>query len=237
MKHDRKLPYDIAVVGLGIVGSHQITREAEETIRRSNETFVIDSAVGVLDYLRTLCPKVTDLKTVYEFGIHRRLIYRQMASVVTAAAMERPPVCFAAYGHPKLYCYPTTLLQRAARVLNLKIEVLPGVSSLDTLMIDVNLDPGFDGLQVYDATDLLVHKRRVKIGVTCFIMQAAIVLATYNRPIAPKTENFQRLENYLLEFYPADHKDIVVISRTHPLLEAGRLTVPIGKLAAALRDS
>src|SRR5207253_4491631 len=82
MKTSHRVPYDIAVVGLGIVGSHQITREAEETIRRSTETFVIDSAVGVVDYLRTLCPKVTDLMSIYEFGVHRRLIYRQMASVV-----------------------------------------------------------------------------------------------------------------------------------------------------------
>src|SRR5215218_7416757 len=128
-----RLPYDIAIVGLGITGAHQITREVEETVRRCTRTFVSDASVGVIDYLKTLCPEVTDLMPMYAAGTHRRLIYRRMASVVVAAAMEKSPVCFAAYGHPKMFCHPTTLIQRGARVLGLKVEVLPGISSLDTL--------------------------------------------------------------------------------------------------------
>jgi hypothetical protein len=31
---EKGLPFDIAIVGLGIVGIHQVTREVEETIRR-----------------------------------------------------------------------------------------------------------------------------------------------------------------------------------------------------------
>jgi uncharacterized protein YabN with tetrapyrrole methylase and pyrophosphatase domain len=134
MTNRERLPYDIAIAGLGIVGTHQITREVEETIRRSKQTFVIDTAVGVANYLKTLAPKVTNLVSIYKPGTHRRLIYRKMASVVVAAALEDPPVCFATYGHPKIFCQPATLVQRAARVLNLKTIVLAGVSSLDTLM-------------------------------------------------------------------------------------------------------
>ena len=36
-------PFDIGIVGTGIVGTHQLTREAEEVIRRCKRTFVIDS--------------------------------------------------------------------------------------------------------------------------------------------------------------------------------------------------
>ncbi|HEV2834369.1 MAG TPA: SAM-dependent methyltransferase, partial [Pyrinomonadaceae bacterium] len=180
MKNTNRVPYDIAVVGLGMTGTHQITREAEETIRRSRQTFVIDMAVSVLDYLKTLCPDVVDLRRAQKPGVHRRLTYRRMASIVIDAAIEKPPVCFATYGHPKMYCHPTTLIQRAATVLGLKVVVLPGVSSLDTLLIDLNLDPGFDGLQVYDATDLVVRGRPLQNDVSCVIMQAPIVLEPFN---------------------------------------------------------
>jgi uncharacterized protein YabN with tetrapyrrole methylase and pyrophosphatase domain len=156
MKTSKRLPYDIVVAGLGMVGVHQITKEVEETIRRSHRVFITDMALGVVDYLKTLCPHITDLTSRREIGKHRLPIYRRMASEVVAAALEKPPVCFACYGHPNLYCYPTTLIQRAAQVLDLKTLVLPGISSLDSLMSALGVDPGFDGLQVYEATDLLI---------------------------------------------------------------------------------
>ena len=54
-------PFDIGIVGIGIVGTHQLTREAEAVIRRCNRTFVIADGYGIPDYLATLCPQVTDL--------------------------------------------------------------------------------------------------------------------------------------------------------------------------------
>jgi uncharacterized protein YabN with tetrapyrrole methylase and pyrophosphatase domain len=236
MKSSNDFPYDIAIVGLGIVGTYQITREAEQTIRRCQQTFVIDTAVGMVRYLRTLCPKVTNLMSTSVLGMHRRLIYRRMASTVVAAAMEGSPVCFATYGHPKLYSYPTTLIQRAAKVLSLKTSVLAGVSSLDTLLVDLNLDPGFDGLQVYDATDLVVRRRPLQTDVSCVILQAPIVLQPYNQPGLPSMDNLRLLQNYLLEFYPADHNAVVVATKTHPLLETVKQKVPMGKLATALQQ-
>jgi uncharacterized protein YabN with tetrapyrrole methylase and pyrophosphatase domain len=234
MKVSKPLPYDIAVVGLGITGIHQITRESEETIKRCTETFVIDTAVGVLDYLKTLSPKITDLMALYTLGSHRRQIYRRMASEVVAAAMENPTVCFAAYGHPKMYCYPTTLIQRSAKLLNLKVQVFPGISCVDTLLVDLNLDPGLEGLQIYDATDLIVRRRPLQTDVSCIIMQAPIVLEAYNRQGTLSLENLTLLQNYLLEFYPADHKVVIDLSKTHPLLEPTTQKIALGNLAAVL---
>jgi uncharacterized protein YabN with tetrapyrrole methylase and pyrophosphatase domain len=234
MNKNNPLPCDIAIVGLGIVGTHQITREVQETIQRCMHTFVTDTAAGVLDYLKTLCPEVTDLTSVYEIGSHRIKIYRRMASEVVASALENPPVCFASYGHPNIYCYPTILIQRAATVLNLKTMVLPGISSIDTLLTDLGIDPGFHGLQIYDASDLVIRRRPLQNDVGCVILQAPIVLEAYNRPKAPRGENLMLLQNYLLEFYPAEHKAAFVISRTHPLLQTHTQKIPIGRLAAAL---
>jgi uncharacterized protein YabN with tetrapyrrole methylase and pyrophosphatase domain len=237
MNASNRLPYDIALVGLGIVGTHQITREAEETVRRCTQTFVIDPTIGVVTHLRTLCPKVTNLMSTYVSGAHRKVIYRKMASMVVAAAMEKPPVCFATYGHPKIFCHPAVLIQRAARVLDLKTGVISGVSSLDALFAEVNVDPGFDGLQVYDATDLVVRRRPLQTDVSCVILQPGTAMEPYERPGPPNIDNLRILQNYLLEFYPADHGAILVISKTHPLLESIKQKVPMGKLATALQQS
>jgi uncharacterized protein YabN with tetrapyrrole methylase and pyrophosphatase domain len=236
MNDDRRLRADIAIVGLGVSGVHQITREVEETLRRCNETFITDMGVGVVEYLETLSPKVTDLTSRYEAGNHRILIYRRMASEVVAAALEHPPVAFATYGHPRMFCYPTTLIQRAATVLDLAVEVLPGISFLDTLLAELGIDPGFDGLQIYEATDLVVRRRPLQTDVNCVITQGPIVMDAYNRQGEPSDENVGLLQEYLLEFYPADHEAVFVVSKTHPLLDSIKQAVPIGKLATALQQ-
>ncbi|GII00052.1 SAM-dependent methyltransferase [Planobispora takensis] len=231
------LPWDIAVVGLGIRGIHQMTREVEETVRRCAKTFVTDMALGVVDHLRTLCPEVVDLSSAYRPGNHRVLIYRQMAAQVVTAALESPPVCFASYGHPKVYCYPTTLIQRAARVLDLKVTVLPGISSLDSLLVDLNLDPALDGLQVYEATDLVVRERPLQTDAPCVLLQAPIVLDAFNSGGVPRVDDVGRVQEYLLRFYPPDHWVTLLVSAVHPLLEPIRKGVRVADLTRALRQA
>lgn len=228
------LPYDMAIVGLGINGVHQFTREGEETIRRCSHTFVADSAPGVVDHVRTLCPRVTDLKDRFRAGVHRVEIYRGIASEVVAAAIEAPPVCFATYGHPKMYSYPTVLMQRAAAILDIRVSVLPGVSFLDTLLVDLGLDPGFDGLQLYEATDLLVRRRPLQPDVACVIAQAPVVGEPGNRETSYNKANIVRLRDYLLTFYPPDHEVVAVVSKPHPLLAPIRLTSRLSELATVL---
>src|SRR5688500_6859556 len=103
-------PFDIGIVGTGIVGTHQLTREAEEVIRRCRRTFVIADGYGVAEFLETLCPDVVELGSMYEPGKNRLPTYHKMAAEVIAAAVAHPPVCLATYGHPWVYCYPTTLI-------------------------------------------------------------------------------------------------------------------------------
>jgi uncharacterized protein YabN with tetrapyrrole methylase and pyrophosphatase domain len=229
------IPCDIAIVGLGVAGPFQLTREATEIISRCKRTFVADPSESIAEYLRTLCPEVTNLMPVYKPGAHVKIIYRQIASLVVAAAKETSPVCFATYGHPKIYCYPTLLIQRAARVLNLKTHLIPGISLLDTLFAELDVDPGFDGLQVYDATDLVIRRRPIQTDVSCVILQAASVMDPYQRARMDNLSNLALLQNYLLEFYPANHKAAVVLSKSHALVESIKQKIPIGRLSVALR--
>src|SRR5712692_4912145 len=164
-------PFDIGVVGLGIVGTHKITREAEQVIRRCKHIFVIESGYGITEYLKTLCPDVTNLGSLYERGKSRLPTYRKMAAKVVAAALTGSPVCLAAYGHPWVYCYPTTLIKRAAALLNLHVEVFAGISAFDTLLVDLGIDVALDGVQMYEATDVLLRRRPIQNDAACVIWQ------------------------------------------------------------------
>jgi len=230
-------PFDIGIVGTGIVGSHQLTREAIEVIRRSNHTFVVASGYGVVDYIRTLCPSVTDLSDLYEPGQSRLPTYHRMAAVVVAAAMAEPPVCLASYGHPWVYCLPTTLITKAAPLLGLHVEVFAGVSSLDTLLVDLGADIAFSGLQMYEATDLLLRRRPLQPDVACIIWQPTVA----GDPTTPDhpypAAQFTPLSDHLLRFYPADHEVKLVTSKNHPLLESRIEAFPLGRLASVLEGA
>jgi precorrin-3B methylase len=230
-------PFDIGVVGLGIVGTHQITRETEQVIRRSNHTFVIESGFGITDYLKTLCPDVTNLGSFYERGKSRLPTYRKMAATVVAAALSKPPVCLAAYGHPWVYCYPTTLIKRSAALLNLHVEVFPGISAFDNLLVDLGIDLAFDGVQMYEATDLLLRRRPIQNDVTCVIWQSTIVGdPTYPDKPFP-IQQFQPLQDYLVQFFPANHEVALVVSKTFPLLRSIVRKFPLERLAEEVRTA
>lgn len=237
MATDTVWPFDVGIVGTGIVGAHQLTRESEEVIRRSKRTFVIDSGYGVAEYLNTLCPEVTRLGSLYEPGRDRLLTYRKMAAEVLAAAAAAPPVCLAVYGHPWVYCYPTTLITTTAPLLNLRVSVFPGISAFDTLLVDLGIDIGPNGVQMYEATDLLLRRRPIQSDVMCVIWQPTVVGdPTY--PTQPYTmEQFRPLQEYLERFYPAGHEVILVTTRTHPLTRSTIRRFKLSDLATELVQS
>ena len=230
-------PFDIGIVGTGIVGTHQLTREAEEVIRRSNHTFVIASAYGITEYIETLCPRVTDLSYLYEPGMNRLPTYQRMAAEVVSAALVEAPVCLATYGHPWVYCYPTTLINRAAPLLGLHVEVFAGVSAFDTLLVDLGTDIANSGIQMYEATDLLLRQRPIQNDVTAVIWQPTVV----GDPTCPdgpyESAQFEPLQDYLLRFYPADHEVKLVTSKTHPLIRSTVESLRVGDLARALEGA
>ena len=86
MREAQAFPYDIVIVGLGIVGVQQVTREVEETLRRCPRTFVADLTPGVLDYVRELSPEVVDLTSRFQPEAHRARNYQTIAGDVVAAA-------------------------------------------------------------------------------------------------------------------------------------------------------
>jgi uncharacterized protein YabN with tetrapyrrole methylase and pyrophosphatase domain len=230
-------PFDIGIVGLGIVGTHQITREAEEVIRHSKHTFVIASGYGIPEYIETLCPRITDLSYLYEPGMNRLPTYHRMAAEVVSAALAEAPVCLATYGHPWVYCYPTTLINRAAPLLGLHVEVFAGISAFDSMLVDLGTDIANSGIQMYEATDLLLRQRPIQTDVTCIIWQPTVV-GDPTCPAGPySAEQFTPLQDFLLRSYPADHQVKLVTSKTHPLTRSTVEILKLGELASVLEGA
>jgi uncharacterized protein YabN with tetrapyrrole methylase and pyrophosphatase domain len=224
-------PFDLYIVGLGIVSVRQITREAESAMRRSNEILYASDAIGIDDYLHQLCETVTEVyaSTLRE-GEDRLSKYNRIAAMVLEAALDHPPVSFAVAGHPQVFVYPTQQLLVVAESLGIRVKVLPGISSFDCMIVDLGLDPGTQGVQMYETTALLLHDRPLQPDVPCFLWQVGSVeTRLFTR--APSTAGrFERLQNHLMKYYPADHLVKVVYSASHPLAASSIMEFPIDQM-------
>ena len=114
--------------------------------------------------------------------------------------------------------------------LGLRVKVLPGISSLDCMIVDLQLDPGTLGVQMFEATGLLLQQRELHPDVPCFLWQVGAVetrLFTRSKSVPGR---FRRLQSHLLKYYPADHKVKVVYSSSHPLAVSTMVEFPIDEM-------
>jgi hypothetical protein len=212
---------EIYIVGLGIVNVDQVTRETERVVRECNEVLYVDTGIATRQFLESLCPRVTSLyETSYAEGAHRLDAYSHMAARVVDAALDHPPVAFAVQGHPVVGVQAPFLIRDLAAALGLSVTVLPGVSAMDCLFAELMIDPCLFGLQMYEATDLLLRRRPLQPDVPALIWQVGAVETRLHTMCRSRPERFDGLRTHLLRFYPPTHVVSAVFASPHPLMKS-----------------
>jgi uroporphyrin-III C-methyltransferase len=208
---------DIYLLGLGIVACRHLTRETESALRECRTVFMLSNEPAIYRCLTALGPKVIALDYMYEPpGKPRTQVYAEMAEAVLDAARSQPPVAFACYGHPLFYSSSSRMVLDVGQAEGLQIKVLPGVSALDTLFVDLELDPA-PALQLYEATAALVYRYELRPDVPCFLLQVGMLETGLYAPHTSNPARFNRLKEYLLQFYPDDHYVAFALSSTNPV--------------------
>jgi precorrin-3B methylase len=210
---------DLWIAGLGIQTVSQITRQVEHALRASREILYLDTGVATKSYLEGLCPRITSLfEQSYAEDRPRVSAYEHMAIRVVEAALDHPPVTFAIHGHPLIAVHPPFLVMEMAKALDLRVEVLPGISALDTLFADLRVDPVVHGVQMFEATDLLLRRRPLQSDVPAILWQVGTLETALHSQRVSKPERFARFVDHLKRFYPARHPVTAIYSSPHALL-------------------
>jgi hypothetical protein len=219
---------DLWIAGLGIQTVTQVTREVEQAIRDSREVLFLDTGVATRPYLESLCPRVTSLfEQSYAEERSRAGAYEHMAARVVDAALDHPPVTFAIHGHPLVAAQAPFLVMELAEALELRVSVLPGISAFDTLMADLRMDPVVGGIQMYEATDLLLRRRPLQADVPAIVWQIGPVETCLHSMRISRPARFARLVAHLRQYYPKGHEVVAVYSSPHPLLPPAMLRFAI----------
>lgn len=228
--------HEIYIVGTGIRSVDQFTLESEAIVRASNEVLYVDTGVATRAFLEERCPRVTDLyHESYTPERHRLDAYHHMAARVVEAALDHPPVTFAMHGHPIVFCYAPFLIADMARLLDLKVEVLPGISSMACLFADLMLDPGVSGILMYEATEMLLRQRPLLPDVPTLLWQVGNLETRLHSTRASRPERLERLLAYLLETYPVDHPVTAFYASPHALIPPTAFTFPLAEIGAHAR--
>jgi hypothetical protein len=210
---------DIWIAGLGIATACQVTREVEQAIRASREVLYLDTGVATRRYLDGLCARVTSLyEDTYFEERSRDSGYRRLAARVVAAALDHPPVTLAIHGHPLVAATAPFLVMEQARSAGLSVRVLPGISAIDTVLADLCLDPVVHGIQMYEATDLLLRRRPLQPDVPALLWQIGPLETCLHSMRVSSAERFARLVAHLRLFYPPRHRVVAIYCSPHPLM-------------------
>jgi len=223
---------DIWIVGLGMKAGVQVTQETCDVLSRVEEVLFVDTGVGTREYLESLCPRVRSLfMESYGEADNRLTAYQHMAISVIEAALDHKPVAFAMQGHPIVGSYAPVLIYDLAVCLGLVVRVLPGLSHLDALFSELLLDPFIQGVQAYEATDLLLRSRPLCPDVPALLFQVGNVETRLYTERVSRPERMKRLRQHLERYYSAKHQIQAVYASPHPLAPSAAYTFELAHIS------
>lgn len=200
---------DLYIIGTGITGLRQLTLEARDTLTRCRKVFHLTS---VHEELEAICSDVENNSKMYWTGERQRVVYERIVDKIMTEVEKGPGVANVIYGHPLFFDDINMGLIKLARETNLSYEVIPGVSCLDTLSVDLEIDYG-DGVQVFEVQDMVYRDHALNPRIHAIILQIGQFGSNLTIPKVPQTQGrFARLEQHLLKYYPSDHVVTIAFS-------------------------
>ena len=210
-----------------------MTREAAAAIERADQVLYLLADGLAASWLERANPRSRSLHTLYAPGKARSETYAEVVDELLAPVRAGRDVCAVFYGHPGVFARPGHEAIRRARAEGFRARMLPAVSALDCLVADLGIDPGATGLQSYEATEFLVHRRSLDTAATLVLWQIGVV-GELGMTSEPSRANLAVLAEHLARSYPADHEVIVYEASSYPLVaDPLVLRVPLRELPDA----
>jgi precorrin-6B methylase 1 len=227
----------LVCVGIGMtLGSH-ITPLSRSYIEQSDVVFA-GTSNGIIElWLAKMHPDVRSLQQYYQEGKSRMTTYRQMVDAMLTEVRAGKKVCGAFYGHPGVFAWPTHKAIEIARSEGYRAHMEPGVSAEDCLYADLGIDPGKYGCQHYEASQLMLYRRRIDTSAYLVVWQVGVAgdqsLGRFSTGAAYR----QVLVDVLARDYPLDQEAIIYEAAILPIHQPRIERITLGELVNASVDS
>jgi len=220
----------LVVVGSGIKAVGQFTLEAQAHIQQA-DIVLYAAADPVTDmWIEKQNPNSFDLYQYYANDKNRIVTYVQMVERMLDEVRAGKYVCAVFYGHPGVFVTPSHNAIAIARREGYEAEMLPGISAEDCLYADLGVDPSIPGLQIFEATDLLLRQRRIDPTMNLIVFQVGCVGDVGFKFHGFENKNFGMLVDYLEEVYGPDHEVVNYVASMFNMAETTMATHKISDL-------
>lgn len=184
------------MIGLGPGSPRHLTVEARSYLAADNPLYLRTLKHPVARYVARWRKQAGSFDYLYDQKSSFEEVYRSITRILLKQSQQHELICYAVPGHPNVGEATVERLKRIAPRLGVQIELIAGLSFLEPLLSQLQLDL-LDGVTVLDA--LMIEKLKEPA-------QNHLVLAqVYNKTIA------SRVKLKLLELYP-DHYPVLIVN-------------------------
>jgi uncharacterized protein YabN with tetrapyrrole methylase and pyrophosphatase domain len=207
----------LACVGIGMtLGSH-LSPLARSHIQQADVVFAGVSDGVVELWLQKMHADVRSLQPYYREGKSRMQTYRQMVDAMLTEVRAGRRVCGAFYGHPGVFAWAPHRAIAIARSEGYRVHMEPGVSAEDCLYADLGIDPGTYGCQHYEASQLLLYRRRIDPTAYLVLWQVGLVGDQSLTRFSTGAAYRRVLVEVLARDYPLGHEVTIYRAATLPI--------------------
>lgn len=208
----------IVIVGTGMVAPRDLTLGGLEEIRAADVVAYSAPWPGVHSWLSTIGPlAIRDISSLYrENGVDADN-YEAILQELISLSSQFASVVYLVPGNPTLGVTTTARLLALGRSQGIDVTVIPGVSSLDTISVDLEVDYLERGTVAIDSNRLLLYRIQLDPTLGVVIYHPASVgtsLVDFSSPW--RSNRIELLQSYLLGTYPPSHPIVLVLCASAP---------------------
>lgn len=209
----------LTVIGSGIETAG-FTRADEALLRDADVVLYCVADPATVVWLKSLRPDAYDLYVLYDDSKKRYVTYMQMSEAMLHFVRQGLHAVVVFYGHPGVFVLSTHRAIEIARREGHHAAMRAAVSALDTLCADLGVDPSQPGMLTFEATDMLIRRRRPDTGLHLVLWQVGLIGELGYRRGGFLNRGFSLLLDYLEEHYGPDHVVVNYVGSRYPGFEA-----------------
>lgn len=227
----------IRVIGSGLLGRLHITLEASEHLMATRKALCLGTNFGIMPWLQQNGVYAENVNYLYVDGARDDDNYARIIGKIYSDLALFGDVTLIVPGHPRVGVSIVQTLSTDVVKGQFELYVVPGVSSFDSLINDINLDPLEDGTCMVDANRLILYDHAMETALNyCVYHVSSIgnVMTDFRDPVPRNQAHL--LGRKLRKHYSEEHKVMLVTSAQH-VNEASRVDHgDIGTLETLLED-
>lgn len=205
---------ELFLIGLGMMIPDHITIQAMQAMSSCAQLYTIVQEPAQM-WLPSGSSRQIDVINALEWYVDGRLRtqnYEYVAKTILRSAHIGHSIGYVTYGNPMTYDRVAQNLLNYAKEKGFSVRVVPGISSIDTVLCDLGVDIA-PGTQVFEASWFVAYEIAPRVDVPLLLLQVGSFGSLRTHYTTRQDgSSLAELVEYLRRFYPKSHQVSLVRS-------------------------